>query len=47
MWEQEWEALEDRLNNPQAEPLEDIETVPIVFPHLRTQRRIIESIHLF
>ncbi len=41
MWEQEWEALEERLNNPQAEPLEDIETVPIVFPTLEHEGELL------
>ena len=32
MWEQEWEALEDRLNNPQAEPLEAVSYTHLTLP---------------
>jgi len=32
MWEQEWDNLENRLNNPQPADLEDIDTLPMVFP---------------
>ena len=32
MWEQEWENLENRLNNIPIAELEAIEPLPIVFP---------------
>ena len=34
MWEQEWEALEDRLNSPHREIISDINLIPMVFPTL-------------
>jgi len=34
MWEREWENLEDRLNNPQTQELENIDTLPLLFPTL-------------
>ena len=34
MWQQEWEALEERLNNPEGELDMPIDTVPMVFPTL-------------
>jgi len=41
MWEQEWDALEDRLNNPQSDILEDIDTLPMVFPTLEYKNELI------
>jgi hypothetical protein len=41
MWEQEWEALEDRLNNPQVMSVEDMDIVPIVFPTLECQGELL------
>ena len=35
MWQQEWEALEERLNNPHDELEIPIDTVPMVFPTLQ------------
>tara|TARA_B100000902_G_scaffold395375_1_gene453825 strand:- start:1424 stop:1849 length:426 start_codon:yes stop_codon:yes gene_type:complete len=34
MWQQEWDALEERLNNPQKDFDIPIDTVPLVFPTL-------------
>ena len=41
MWEQEWEALEDRLKNPLSESLESIDLVPIVFPTLEHEGELL------
>lgn len=44
MWEQEWEALEERLNNPQEELDIPIDTVPLVFPTLAYKDKLL---HLY
>jgi len=44
MWNQEWEALEERLNNPQNEIDIPIDTVPMVFPTLEHQGKLL---HLY
>ncbi len=41
LWGQEWEALEDRLNNPLSEPLESMEIVPVVFPTLEYEGELL------
>jgi len=41
MWEQEWEALEERLKNPNPTNLEEIDTLPMVFPTLEYKGELI------
>tara|TARA_Y100000992_G_scaffold187024_1_gene126562 strand:+ start:347 stop:772 length:426 start_codon:yes stop_codon:yes gene_type:complete len=44
MWQQEWEALEERLNNPEGELDMPIDTVPMVFPTLEYKGHLL---HLY
>ena len=44
MWNQEWEALEERLTNPEMEYDMAIDTVPMVFPTLEFKG---ELLHLY
>ena len=44
MWQQEWEALEERLNNPEGELDMPIDTVPMVFPTLEHKGHLL---HLY
>ena len=44
MWQQEWEALEERLNNAEGELDMPIDTVPMVFPTLEYKGHLL---HLY
>ena len=44
MWEQEWDSLEERLNNPVMREIEEIDTLPLVFPTLEHKDKLL---HLY
>ncbi len=44
MWEQEWDALEDRLNTPENELEIPTDTIPMVFPTLEYEG---ELLHIY
>ena len=41
MWEREWDALEDRINNPQILLDLPMDTIPMVFPTLEHEDKLL------